>query len=286
MQKNLKLGISLLVVTSVFFLCVSLALFFMKEDEKDRRISVEGELEETLAVNTELESGLEELKIVNTDLESRLDASENQVKTLNERLSREKEAHKATKAELAEQKKEARKLADQIVAEKEEKVGIVKKTSNVESENRRLKNQLELILQAKETLEKKVKEIISQKGVELEKIVIEGGVHQPVYPPLAPEPAESTAQFPVPVEAVKEAPRILSEGGEVLIVNKKFDFIISNLGEANGLRQGDRLDVYRNEKFLAEVEVEKLYDRMSASAILPQYKKVNIKPGDSVSIPR
>ena len=72
--------------------------------------------------------------------------------------------------------------------------------------------------------------------------------------------------------------------GEVLIVNKKFDFVIINIGKYDGLSPGDNLEVYRNSEFLAKAQVEKLYDRMSAATILPQYTKVAIKPGDQVLI--
>lgn len=276
MPDSLKLGIALLVIVSIFFLCVSVALIFIKESEKDKRLTLEARLDEILDINDELEQNLEELGFVNRDLETKLNGVQRELKGLTEDYSNEKNNSKLITAELDEQKKEVKKLVDEVMAEKEEKVGFVQKLAQAENEYQKLRSQLEIVVQAKETLERKVKEIIAQKGVELERIVVETDMApgEPVYDTYSEFAEEEIDQ------------RDSDRDADVLIVNKKFGFLIVNLGRSSGLSLGDGLEIYRNREFLAEAQIEKLYDKMSAATILPQYKRVDIRPGDEVVISR
>lgn len=70
--------------------------------------------------------------------------------------------------------------------------------------------------------------------------------------------------------------------GKVLVVDKKFAFIVVDLGRANNLKLGDILSVYRNDKFIGRVEVEKVEEEISAAAILPTWQDVEFKENDEV----
>lgn len=70
--------------------------------------------------------------------------------------------------------------------------------------------------------------------------------------------------------------------GQVVVVNREYDFIVMNLGKNQGLIVGQEFQVMRNREVLGRVKVEKVYDELSAAAILPNSKKDSIREGDSV----
>ena len=181
--------------------------------------------------------------------------------------------------ELDKEKSEVEKLVGDIMEEKDERVSLVQRLAQAEGEYEKLKSQLETMVQAKKTLESKVKEIISQKGVELDKIIIQPD--SPLPKLTSYEPAPEYSGYEPDFRA--EEP---GADGEVLIVNKKFDFVIVDMGKSSGVGLGDYLEIYKNGEFVAEAQIEKLYERMSAATISPQYKSANIKPGDEVIIAR
>ena len=54
------------------------------------------------------------------------------------------------------------------------------------------------------------------------------------------------------------------------------------MGENDRLREGDRLSVYRGNRKIAIVEVEKLYDSFSAATILKEDENAPIEVGDVI----
>ena len=70
-----------------------------------------------------------------------------------------------------------------------------------------------------------------------------------------------------------------------MTVNRKFDFVVVNLGSRDNLRMGDRLEVLRDGKSIASVEVEKLYDNFAAATIVEERKNAQIQEGDSIRKP-
>lgn len=66
---------------------------------------------------------------------------------------------------------------------------------------------------------------------------------------------------------------LLEAEGKVLAVDKQNDLIVVNLGSANNLKNGDRLSIYRGDNFIANAELVKVQDRLSAAMILPDAKQ-------------
>ncbi|MCM8762758.1 MAG: hypothetical protein NC829_00015 [Candidatus Omnitrophica bacterium] len=61
--------------------------------------------------------------------------------------------------------------------------------------------------------------------------------------------------------------------GEVLVLNKEYNFAVVNLGRKDGLSDGDTIAIYENEKLIGEVKVEKLQDAMVAvDLVTPRLK--------------
>lgn len=106
----------------------------------------------------------------------------------------------------------------------------------------------------------------------------------------ATAPVESSLEAPLPAEsseisAPSEAPaETASENFQIMTVNRKFNFVVINLGMKNDLKMGDKLNVIRDGKTIGEIQVEKLYDRFAAAAILNEARKSKIEKGDFVDL--
>jgi len=70
---------------------------------------------------------------------------------------------------------------------------------------------------------------------------------------------------------------LLEAEGKVLAIDKQNDLIVINLGSMNNLKSGDKLSVYRGDSFVANAELVKVHDRISAAMILPENSTEDIK---------
>jgi hypothetical protein len=123
--------------------------------------------------------------------------------------------------------------------------------------------------QAKTELESKVMELSNQPTVELEKVLVPGA---------GATPAPVDGATAMPVAALGSMP----SAGQVVVVNREYDFIVMNLGKNHGLSIGQEFQVVRGSEVLGRVKVEKVYDELAAAAILPESQKDNIREGDTV----
>jgi hypothetical protein len=132
-----------------------------------------------------------------------------------------------------------------------------------------VRRQLADLERAKQQLETKVMELSQQPPqptVELEKVLVTNA------PPTTPG---GGVVWPVSASAG------LGDG-QVIVVNREYDFIVMNLGKNHGLSIGQEFQIVRGSEVLGRVKVEKVYDELSAAAILPESKKSTIKEGDTV----
>ena len=145
----------------------------------------------------------------------------------------------------------AKEILEKEIEEKENQIKLV--LDKLEKEiiaRREAQIQLIIAMQEKRILGAKLKEFIElPKTIELEKVV------------------------------VKAAPVLVAK---VLMVNKDEAFIVVDLGREDNLRIGDTLSVYRNGEFIGRAEVEKVQEKVSAAAILPQWQDVEFKENDEV----
>lgn len=84
------------------------------------------------------------------------------------------------------------------------------------------------------------------------------------------KPADITAE-----PAVIQEPQILS-------VNKKFNFVVVNVGSKNEIGMGDTLNIERKGKVVGTATVEKLYDNFAAATVVEQPKDAPFAVGDTV----
>ena len=92
MNKNLKIGLLLLVLASVYFLCSAVAFFIMREGEKEKRLYLEQELREIVEAKDGLAKDLGEMKTRNRELESRLNSVKEQARSISEEILKDNDA--------------------------------------------------------------------------------------------------------------------------------------------------------------------------------------------------
>lgn len=277
MEGNFKFIFIVLLIISTIFLSTSIALFFLRQAEIEKRLSLEKQLEELNKEKARLTRDLDEAVTIKNDLEIQLGSLQEKAKSLEGQLDIEKKSKEALFTQLENERKEFKKVVDDLMKVRSEKEEIALNFAKVKGECETLRAQLYGIQQAKEVLENKLRELLTKSSeVELEKIVVkpEAETQQLAQePPALPAPIASG--YSSPTNEVK---------GEILVVNKKFDFVIVSLGEDNDIRPGMNLRVLRGEQFLATLQVEKVHANMSAAKIPPKARNADIREGDTVVV--
>jgi hypothetical protein len=234
--------IAVLAITTLF-------LFIAKNNLAAKNQMLQNDLDAAIAAKVTVEKQLAETAAIKEQLQKSVDDLKSQAEALSAQVAQEKKLKDNAIAQLNEKLQEAETLKANLDAERQQ-TALLKTTYQKEADA--LKSQLNEVKMAKESLEKKLKDTLAKKGIKLEKIVVK------------PETGD-----------------LVSEG-QVLVVNKEFDFVVVNLGENDGLKVGSKLQVYKDDQTLGTVEVEKIYGNMSAATLLPDADKDKIKEGCSV----
>lgn len=138
------------------------------------------------------------------------------------------------------------------------------------------KKEVEQVFKDMSVLRKKIKALEAEKGIlteemtigeETEKAIVREAVKVPVTP-------SSAALAAAPTERPHQ----------VLSVNRQFQFVVVNVGLRNRLKIGDTLRVEESGKLIGRIQVEKLYETLSACRILVENEPFKIKEGDLVRV--
>lgn len=84
-----------------------------------------------------------------------------------------------------------------------------------------------------------------------------------------------------PLPGAENAEGAAVQGTQVMTVNRKFNFIVVNLGSKDGVKLGDTFNISRDGKAIGSANVEKIYDNFAAAAIVKESQ--DIKEGDSAA---
>jgi seryl-tRNA synthetase len=89
-------------------------------------------------------------------------------------------------------------------------------------------------------------------------------------------------------EGVDLEPIVINTGedsrGSVISVDKEADFLIVSLGDKHGIKKGMLLSIYREEKYLGDVEVSRVLPEMSAADVVPPLRSEKVRKDDSVVV--
>lgn len=249
-----------------------------------------------------------------TDMEIKLEVFRSELKSIqitNEQLQREKSAYELELKGLKRQQQDYQRqleynqklidsLSQELVREKNDKFQIQESTRSIKSENTTLRRQLNSLISRKIALERKLADIqdknrsfesrfnemdlmLKEKMSQIDNLKSQLYA-KPSSASSAVAEKESSVELPPIVVRPKQEEQEHVSGmsliGKVMALNKDNNFIIIDLGEDAGVKVGDSLQVYREGKSIATVEV--IQSRKSISACDIKKETAPIKVGDIV----
>lgn len=256
-----KALVPILGVTALLAIGVAGVAITFVNQEREKRQAKERELRLALAENHDLKGRVEEIERAKLRVEDELGRARKELVQSQEKLAEAVSSQETLARSVEDREKEIGRLGKELEQARSNAKQITKDLSDLQAERDGMKQQMADLEQAKGDLESKIMELSARPTVELEKVTV--GEGQP------------------PVSPVSMAPGA-AQSGQVVVINHEYDFVVVNLGKKQGLSVGQEFQVVRGETVLGKVKVEKVYDELSAAAILPESQKENIREGDTV----
>src|SRR3989344_314109 len=289
-----------LVIFLVIFVILSLslaglAMFFLSK-EKERRISTETALQQSVTNAAKLETKLQDAIKQGFLLQEKNKEAYEKINGLLDEL----ELQEGIREEL---KKENQALKEEFEKEAKARTELQQKVdSNVEAAQKlpELAAQLQAEQGVRQELEQKLS-AAEERARTLEKTLAkmqQQGVQSP-----APSEAVPAAQQPqgeavptveqersgnkkeeVQLEKIVVAPAKAVPEGRVVMVDGETEFVIVNLGANHGIKEDQILSVSRGKDLLGEVKVTRVQPEMSAADFIPPLTSRHVRKDDSVVI--
>lgn len=261
MSKTFKIVLVLLIVASVVFAAIAVIGFMGKEREYMKRLIVEDKLAVTLKEKRSLEKELEAAKSIKDQAEVKILKTEEKFKELSSQFDEVKQKSEYGSQELEAKKAELVKIKVDLDNEKKEKLNISKKLESLQVDYDKAKKEATRLASEKMDLEKRMLELREKQSVNLDKIVVNS------------DEGDAGNEAQAPKEAMQ---------GKVLVVNREYSFIVTDIGQDKDVQKGMKFDVMDGSKFLGQAEIDKVYDSMSSATILPGAKINDMKKGNVI----
>ncbi len=268
-----KTLVPLLGVLTVLAAGVAAFAIVVQMQERDKRLAKEKELILALAENDDLKARLEDIQQSKSDIEEELARIRKELAQAQQELAKAVEAQETLARSVEDREREVGRLAKDLEHTNSQQKQAADQLAELQAERDALKQQLADLERAKSDLEAKVMELSEHPTVELDKVVVGGE-----EPGGLPATSAGGVAWPVSASAGSS-----SATGQVVVVNREYDFIVMNMGKNQGLAVGQEFQIVRGSEVLGKVKVEKVYDELSAAAILPESKKDSIREGDAVT---
>lgn len=251
-MKSARFPLIILSLLCVIFLLVAVQQFLGGQKEKNSHTVTKKVLDETKQAKANLQKDLDdqkklkaELELQVTDLKGKVASLQDQAEKLASQIAEERRAKEDAVAQLSEKMREVEDIKTNFESAKKEHFSLQEQYDKINRDYEILQEQLKTVRAQNDALTKQVEELEAKKEVELDKIVVKPG-------------AEAE--------------------GKVLVVNKEFNFIVVSAGNNKGLTPGVVLSIFRDGKFVAKAQVEKVYETMSAANIIAD--GAEIREGD------
>lgn len=238
--------IIVLILATLSFLLLGRDLFLKKKNEEKKKSDIERQIKNVRDEKNKIEGDLNANKALHGKLEIELNDVIRQIKVSEDDAAILKE----TRVELSAKIKEIDKTLEEVSLSyndiNKKKAELITISQKLSEEKDVIKGTLTQVSRAKEGLENKIKDIMNQ-GVRLKPIIVEAQSH-----------------------------------AKVITVNTEYGFVITDL-EGPDLKTGRLISIYRDSILIARAKVNKIRDSLSTAVVLPEWKGVEIKTGDSVT---
>ncbi|MBN1493935.1 MAG: hypothetical protein JW938_07295 [Candidatus Omnitrophica bacterium] len=260
-MRAMKICIVIFLILCIVSFSLTVVLCFVRENEKVKRIALEAQVSQLEKDKAGLQMKVQDLNGENEELRRDVEKQKGLVDSYKTKVRDQKATIEEQEKRLAQIDADLTKLRDEYAEFKKSSSGIIE---DYKDQNQGLLAQIQRLR--------------SSPGESFTNPPLAQGV----IPPPAAE-GQNNVNVSVELEPVVVKPQI-SVSGRVEVVNRKFNFVISNIGADDGLKIGDVLNVYRDEQPIGLVRVEKLYDVLSASAIVEERENLKIQEGDIIGI--
>jgi len=168
----MKNPVILLALTSAILLVGVIVLYSAKEGERAKKVSIQKELDTVAAAKLDAELRLRELEVANAGLMNDLAAQRERHNAVVKELENEKAMSRQHASAIKESDAKMGALMSKIDDLREERDSLMKDLEKLNEEYLNVKFYLANMLNTKEEMEKKAKELAEKQGVSLGTIVI------------------------------------------------------------------------------------------------------------------
>ena len=260
-----KTLVPLLGILALLSIGVTAFVAWQLVQEKELRIAKEQELNLSRAENEDLKAKIEETQQARSRVEEELTRVRKELNQSKEELAKAVEAQETLSRSVEDREKEIGRLTKDLDQTHTDQKQVSMQLSEIQTERDAMKQQLADLEKAKGDLESKLMELSDRPTVELEKVMVS-----------KPQGASSSAAV-VPTSATSGS----SAEGRVVVINREYDFIVMSLGKNHGVSVGQEFQIVRGNEVLGKAKVEKVYDEISAAALLPGSQKDHIRAGET-----
>ena len=259
-----------LIIAVVLTVSIAGTTIFFFQSEINRRKTVEADLEKSQAIAVAMQTEVSQTKKQITLLEEKNKEADERINSLLDELELEEGLKEEMKTELASVKKQL----EEAVAAKDKAAKMVDEGSKeTKARITELEAKLTKEINQKLALENELK-ALKQQGP----VVMSGG--KPLDVQTAQENVAKDLEE-VNLEKIVVVPDGIPEG-RVLSVDIDTEFVIVNLGEKDGIKQGNLLSVYRGKEYLGDIRITRVQPEMSAADLVPPFSAQLVRKNDQV----
>lgn len=172
MNKNGAFSSTIPFIAILLLLFTTVFLYIMKENERDKRIGLQRQVDELIMKEQGFEAKLKETEIANAQMAASIKFQEEKINMLAKSLEDEKEERGKNLAKIHGKEIEIQNLKAKIEEIKTEKEGALRSLEKLNEEYLNMKFYMENLIKTKEELEKKAKDLAEKEGVSLGTVVI------------------------------------------------------------------------------------------------------------------
>jgi myosin heavy subunit len=267
-----KTAVIILVLLMLFALSLAGTGFYLLQGEHKKNVLLQKDLQiikdEQASTLAKLNESLRNI----AEMEDKLREAKDKIDTLAQDFEKEKLAKEETLTQMAQ-------LKSDMDKQKALRLELEAKLTQSQNEAKSMQAKLNELDAQKKDLETKVKDLEARtQQVELGTIIVspEAQPETPKTAPAAKRPSHKESPKPPAQAAIG-----LNEG-KIIVVNKEYNFAVINLGGKDGLKIGDVFSVYRDNKVIGSLKVEKVHDSMAAAAFSSPEMKDKLSEGDRV----
>ena len=242
-----KVKVVILIVIFVLLFISAVAGFMLFNNEYQKSQSLEKQLEEVSKAKEKIEKDLQLGKEKTKKLDQLLEGTKDKMRILSAQINDGETLNKDLRNQLDS-------LNSKFQAEASEKSNLEKKVSRLQGDLENFLIRFKELEQEKKDLQLKLDQHAG--NIELEPIIIE------------PQAEEDTV--------------ITKLSGNIIKINREYEFAVVNIGQEQDVEEGDIFSVYNVGRYIGDIEIEKAHPAMSAAKFLPNLEIDVVRESDTV----